>query len=539
MLTSFIILALGAALAAIALLRPVAAPLALLALLAPGCSASGESGHAGLLALMALTVVGLVITTNIPTSLFRPGAYFSFVFTTNQRGLTPLPQRVLLVGTMGAGTGVAGTIYQIIDARDSDSYFLQGSPLALMCRKALEQAAFQGTSPEIYAIGIAEPGGGTKHVHTLTFTGPATADGNVVIRIAGRTITTGVQSGQADTVIAAAVQQQIAAQHANLPIVATVALGVVTCTAVVKGENGADVDYSTEKLPTGVGLAHADTVAGAGVIDITASLDAAVDKDYDGVAIENDAAADVADWVAHANTQWGYANKRYRFGFIGETSSLSTANTRSASGNVYHLHVISAEGSPSLPCEVAAAAAVRVWGTERANANYDGMVLCLYPPPNASVYTGAEIESALQSGTTPLMPDETGTRMKIERLVTTKVTTSSAPDYATFDLATPRVGSLMARQIDIRFRRMQGPDFLMDLDPDSPEYVKDRVRDMVIGLHRDFEALRYIQNVETLIDQILVEPNPSVIGRLDLANPIDVVSPFHQLAVVNHVSIGA
>ncbi len=511
--------------------------------------ALGAAAACGALLLFLLSPAALgvalfgTITTGVPTNIFAPGTYHTFLFSTGQRGLTPLPQRVLMVGTMLAtGTATAGVPVQIFDAADAATKFGQGSPVTLMCRKALGQASFQKVSPEIWAVGIAEPAGGgaAKNVHTLTLTGPATADGNVIIRIMGRTITTGVQNGQSANTVAAAMQQSIASQHADLRVIATVVGAVVTCTDTVTGENGGDVVFTTVQTPAGIAIAHATGTAGVGITDVTASLDAAIDRDYHGIALENHKAADIADAVAHTSAKWAYNVKRYRWIFIADTTSLSSGNALAAAANDFTVHVIGCEDSPSLPAEIAAASATRVWGTQRANANYDGMGLLIYPPTtSSSVYTGAEVESALQSGQTPLIPDITGQRVKFVRLVTTKVTTASAPDYSTFDLASSRVAALMAQQIDIRYaKEFTGEDAIMDLDEDSDEYVVNSVRDMVIGIHRDFEALRYIQHVDEHIDEILVAPNGIALGRLDCANPFEVISPLHQTAFRHHVQIG-
>lgn len=544
---SIVLLAAALIAAAVLARRGVAGLLAAAMMIAaPGCSSAGDAAAAGTLLTLVATALGLAmlgaITTGVPSSLLRPGSYHTFVFSTGSRGLTRLPQRVLLVGTMLAtGTATAVEPTQIFDALDADTKFGQGSPLALMARAALAQAAFQKTSPEIWCVGIAEPsGGGTaKNVHTFTLTGPATADGTLTVRIAGRTISCGVQNGQANTVVATALQQACAAQHANLPVIATVAGAVVTLTATVKGVNGGDVAFQTIKLPAGIGLAHATGTAGAGTIDITAALDASLGRDYQGIAVENNETGDVDDATDHTAVAWGYATKRYRWVFFGVNSSLADGTTLAASANDFTIIVITCEDCPNLAGEMAACAAVRVFGTERANANYDGMMLKLYPPDTASsVFSGAEIESCLQGGATPLMPDSTGQRVKIERLVTTKITTSSAPDYSTFDLCTSRVAALMAQQIDIRYaQEFTGEDALLDLDENSPEYVVDAVRDMVIDIHRRFEAIRYIRNVEDHKDEILVEPNPDTAGRLDGVNPITVVSPLHQTAWVHQVQI--
>jgi phage tail sheath gpL-like len=160
-------------------------------------------------------------------------------------------------------------------------------------------------------------------------------------------------------------------------------------------------------------------------------------------------------------------------------------------------------------------------------------VVALYPPVASSVFKATEIESALSGGVTPLRPTKEGDRSEIVRLVTTKVTTSSAPDFATFDLATSRTAAYMARQVDIRYTTEFSQELLVT-DDDAPENVLKRVRDMLIGVHEAMETQRYIRDLDSFLPQIIVEENASVAGRLDASNPFRVVSPLHQAAFVHH-----
>jgi hypothetical protein len=60
----------------------------------------------------------MTINTGISSSLRRPQTFHTFTYQQGGRSLVPLPQRLLLIGTMKGGTAVAGTIYQINDPRD-------------------------------------------------------------------------------------------------------------------------------------------------------------------------------------------------------------------------------------------------------------------------------------------------------------------------------------------------------------------------------------------------------------------------------------
>ncbi len=478
------------------------------------------------------------IETGVPSNIRSPGSYHTFVFTAAVAGLLALPQRVALVGMKSAaGTATAEQPVEVFDGTDADAKFGAGSELALMCRKAFEQGMMNGGAmPKIWGCPIAEPGAGTAHAKTLTFTGPATQDGNVEFTVAGRPIIVGVANGASANTIAAAVEKALDSKANTLPVTAGVAAAVVTCTHVTKGENGQDVDYTTKKLPTGVGLAYADGAAGAGVVDITNALDALLDKDYDAVAIANRKAADITDAKANTTIAWGFAQKRYRHIVMGDPTTLSAAQTLAAASNDYTVIIASCEDSPSLPGEIATAVAVYAWAKDRPNANCDYGKLALYPPPLASsVFTATERESLLEAGVTPLIPTAEGDALQIVRLVTTKVTTNSAPDYATFDLAVTRTAAYRARQIDARYAQ-EFPQELMVVDPDDPSNVLLRVADMIFGVDTTMEAARMLRDVEALRASLQVVESATQ-GRVDADSWFRVVSPLHQLACRHHGTI--
>ncbi|MDQ3153631.1 MAG: hypothetical protein M3R63_18595 [Actinomycetota bacterium] len=475
----------------------------------------------------------MTIDTQLASSVRRPGSFHRFVFANFGRGLVPLDLRMACVGMMTtAGSATAEVVYEVGDDADADAKFGPGSELALMLRKAFAQARLQGASPQIYAVGLTPPGAGTAQVNTLTFTGPATEDGNFVLRVAGRTITVGVTNGDANTDVAAALEDLLDALTTTLPITAGVAGAVVTCTNVHKGENGGDVDYEVVETPSGIACVIASSATGSGVTDITNALDALLGLNIDVVAIANRKSADVTDSKANTATAWGAGEKKYRWVVIGDPTTLSAANTLSTAANDKTVIIASYEGSPSLPGEIAAAVACYAWAKERPNANYDGGVLDLYPPAVASVYTTTEIESALAVGTTPLKPTPGRDQTEIVRLVTTKTVTSSSPDFVLFDLATSRTAAYMARQIEAAYVS-QFVQEVMVVDDDSPDNVLDRIRDSVVGVHRAMESLGFIRDVDDFLGEIVVEEAEDPSGRVNVNNPFRVVSPLHQAAFVH------
>jgi phage tail sheath gpL-like len=473
-----------------------------------------------------------VIITNVPSSKRRPGGYAQYKFVPSGNQLVPLPLRVVAIaqGTTGATLAV-DTPTQIFDEDDADAKAGKGSDLALMLRKMLDQAALIGTSPEIWAVRVTSPAGVAAQ-NTITVTGPATASGTLTIRAAGRTLYVGVSSGDSANTIAAAIKAQWDLGASDLPGTAAVATNVVTVTAPHTGVTSNDVVFSTETPIAGVGIAYAQSVAGTGVANVATALDALFDKDYDGLALANHAAADVTNLLTHVTSAWGASQQRPRHAFIGERGSLGTATTLATAANDKSIIVVNAEGTGSTPGEIAAAAATAWFAYEAPNTNMDGVRLALFAPTPALAFTDAEVESALASGVTPLTPTADGA-LKIEMLTTTATTVNGAPFEGLKEAAVSRTAAWMGRQIHARFTA----EFRQETLAETSEGVgvKDRIRDMVISVQRSAESQGYIRNVDDYLEQILVEEAPAPPGRVNVTNPFRVAGPLHQAVFVHTI----
>ena len=275
----------------------------------------------------------MTINTSISPSLRNPQTFHRFFYQLGSASLTPLPRRMAMIGTQKGGTATASQIYAINDPGETDALFGDGSPLALMCRKAFETGSRLGGQPFLFAVGVVEPAAGAQRVQTLTVTGTATAADNLVVSIAGRSITIGVSVGDTAATVAAALNAAINAAKKLLPVTSGVAAGVVTTTAVAKGVNGLDIAFSVDKVPAGLTVVSAQSVAGSGVADPTAALAAVAGPDFDAIALENHAAADIALALTHVTSAWLPAEKRWRWILLGETGSIGTATALASAAN--------------------------------------------------------------------------------------------------------------------------------------------------------------------------------------------------------------
>ncbi len=485
-----------------------------------------------------------MINTGVSAQLRRPQTFHSFTYQYATRTLVPLPLRIALIGAMSsAGTATAATVYEVADQGQSDGLFGVSSELALMCRKAFDTGARLQKGPRVYAVAVAEPGGGTANVQTITVTGTATADGNAIIRVAGRTATVGIRTGDTQNTVATAISNALKTIQATLPVTVTVATNVVTLTHPTKGINGVDVAVSISQAVAGSSLAVATTATGAGVIDITAALDALAPLPFDGIAISNHAAADITDITTDIASRWSYSEKRWRYYFLGEMGSIGTATALAAAANHQGVVIGSMEGCLSTAGEMATALAYATFSRERPNANYDGLKIPLYPPAAATVYTPTEVETAIDAGLTPLTAEiDPFTRnvtegvARIERMITTKTTISSAPFEVLRDLAVSRTGVYFAQQLDAAYAAR----FSADANPEgtlATDDTIDQVRDMIEGIARLLEESSIVRDVDDNLARLVVERDSVSIGRFNVDVAYTVVVGLHQIAYVHRVQV--
>ena len=94
------------------------------------------------------------------------------------------------------------------------------------------------------------------------------------------------------------------------------------------------------------------------------------------------------------------------------------------------------------------------------------------------------------------------------------------------DIAFPRTSAFRQEQIEIKFKAG------FSQENDTPE-VRARVRDMIIENDRAMEALGYLQDVDTFLDQYQVEKSTTTVGRYIAAGAFRVAGPLHQLVNKN------
>lgn len=469
----------------------------------------------------------------VPSTTRTPGNYHEFDLLSAARGITPTQARVLGIGMMAAaGSATADEPVQVFSNADADAKFGQGSEAALLARIALEVGKRKGISPEVWVIPIADPAGTAAIYHLTTTIGTAAAAGDIVFRICGRTLRASISKDDDEAASAIAIKAAIdayQAKYGDLPVTATIiddaTDNIVALTAVNTGVNGNDIDVEVVDVGlTELIVTPTAPTPGVGVGDPTGALTASLAATYETLALMNHAAQDVTDLVAHMDEAWAPDSKRWRFGFIGETGTLATVSALAAGGNDERVHFIGCEDARSLPGELAMAEATAVALRARPNYNWDGDELPLYGPPESSVWDATEIESALASGVTPLVPNDERTQLKTVRLINSITTVSGAPAPEEIrDLAPLRGMVTVTRDLDAVVERQFGAQ-------NKSERVRKAIKSVCYQRLKLWESrpLEVLQNVDTWFKSFSVDPDPGNPFRALIKNPLSVIPNLHQ-----------
>lgn len=192
-----------------------------------------------------------------------------------------LPQRIAIIGEANTAnqTDLVTSGVQITSARQAGQLYGYGSPIhrAMCILRPASGIGVGGIPTYVYAQAAA--GGGAARVQTITITGTATGNSTHTVVISGRRGLDGVSydvnvvSGDTPTLIAAKVRDVIN-NVLGTPVIATAALGVVTCTAKWVGLTSQDINITVDNNDVGVGVTYAvaETAAGSGTPSVAAAL---------------------------------------------------------------------------------------------------------------------------------------------------------------------------------------------------------------------------------------------------------------------------
>lgn len=459
----------------------------------------------------------------IPASTRKPGVYAEWNTKLAVRNLPTNRQRVLLIAQHTTNLGAVSALTDVYSAAEVAERYGAGSQAHLMADAAIKAYANAALS----IITLADHSAGVAASGKITITGNATTQGVLRVGIGNADVLmVPVAAGDSADTVGKAVKAAIAAQP-GLPVSAAEAAGVVTITAKNKGAEGNAIRLLA--ACTAAGISTTVTAMANGLVnpDIAAALNAVVAEGHHIIACGINDETNLLKLRAHLDTVASPMEKRWAIGVYGQTGTLAQATT--LAGRLNHGHIVSAwyRGTPSLPCELAAAFAAVMASEEDPARPLNTLALnsigvCESKDKNMRT----EQENALYNGVTPIETSPAGTQAQIVRAITTYTKTANGTaDESLLDVTTVRTLIYVSRacvdRIALRFPR----DKLSDRTPP-------RVRSELIDVLMRCEELEILERVEENLPKLIVERDLQNTGMLNCRIPSDVVNGLHVVGMV-------
>lgn len=475
---------------------------------------------------------------SIPISLRTPGQYIEFDGSKAVSGLPQAPAAALIIGQRRvSGTVPANTPLRVVSLDHAIQAFGRGSTTAAMVK------AFRRADPytELWAIATADGGGSVAAVQTITVSGPATGAGTIALMIAGQAVNLAVASGDTSDAIATALRLAINAVL-DLPVTATVAASVVTVTASNKGTSGNDIDYrhsyyQGQKLPAGVDLAFAVSVAGTGDPDIASVIAAIGDRHFTSIVLGFPSAATWAVIEPELADRWGPMRMIEGMVYASVRGTVSGLATIGAARNSPYVSMIGARSVPNPPWEWAATYGAVVGFNAAIDPARPFQTLAMpgmLPPAEGARFTRSERELLLIDGISTFTVDPGGSVL-IERAITTYQTNAfGIEDIAFLDVNTPLTLAYLRlavrSRIALKFPRhkLASDDAIFGA---GQAIVTPRIiRAELIALFRELEDAGLVEGLDQFVADLIVERDAGDPNRVNALIPPDIVNQFRVFA---------
>jgi phage tail sheath gpL-like len=489
--------------------------------------------------------------SQIPANLRLPGIFIEV--DPSKASRSDDPGRILLVGQkLAAGTAAANVPVPVTSVDDAKLQFGVGSMLAAMM-DALRQADPFGL---IWALPMADAGGGVAATGTITVNTAPTAPGVIPLYVAGVKVPVAVAGTETTTTAATAIAAAINA-NADLPVTAAAVAAVVTLTARNKGTLGNDIDVryawlgnaGGEALPTGYTGAIVAMANGATDPDIMAGLAALGDTTFDFIVMPyTDAGNLTAASSAMNDTTGRWAFNRMLWGhvFTAKRGTVSSLTTFGLGRNDPHITVRGFNLSPTpvwrwiAATQGAEAVALR---NDPARPTQTIAVPGLLAPPLGSTgrFTQAERQTLLSTGISTTTYDADGT-VRLERTISTyQLNGTGQPDEAwlsvekTFTLM--RVHRRLRAALSAKYQRAKiandGTRSALGNGVITPSIA----RADVIAEMRNMEGDGLLDNVDGVLAQVLVERDPQNPDRLNVLFPPPLIGQGRIFAVLSQFRV--
>jgi len=465
--------------------------------------------------------------------------------------------RTLIVGQKtSAGSATAGTMYSIRTADEAAVYFGRKSQLYRACKRFLQSYP----TGVLKAVGIADNSGGTASVFTLTFTGPATADGTVTLYLVGQRVQVAVTSGDSADDVADAVNTAVGLMP-EIPFTSAVLSNVVTLTAVHKGlvsnvavrKNHRGIEAG-EVLPAGIGCAIAQTTQGATNPTASSAFTNIADEAFRYIVFPWTDSTNLTAVQEEMERRWGPTVGRRGHAFVGLVGSYSTlasaGDARTTDSHITHFGFESACASPAYELVASAVGCIARVADQVASAPARGQKLASGPDvadallgaPRDGLFDWDDRNGLYAAGITPLV--SVGWSLLVERVKTLYKNnpTTGLPDKKFRDVTTmlalaeviDRLHDTIAATYPAHIIVEDGVPVRAGIKVVRPSDI----RSLILSVYQEATTDALTRGLEEFKGALNVEPDADNANRINFLAPLHMTAPLYQVAGLARVKVG-
>lgn len=479
----------------------------------------------------------------IPSDILLPLVYMEFAGRAPTAAGALVNPTVFLGQKLAAGSATAGTRVRVQSVSDAVTLFGQGSVLHRMAIKFF----LANPGGDLYAIPLADDGGGTAGSVTITATGTATAAGTLYLRVGDTLVEVAIASGTVHTDVGALIEAALDLVG-DLPVTTASATNVATVTSRHKGTVGNQVPVTInalgqaggEDLPAGISIAISATLPSNGATDPTSAtwITGMGDDAYDVVCPALTTSGMMSVLKTEMARRWGPLVAVEGHAIAAVLDSAGDLATYALARNDKHLTVLGIKETagwltPAFEIAASAAGVAALYLGNDPGAPLQGLQLpgCVC---TGTAFTATERQTLAEAGCATLTVQSGDVYLESE-VTTYTLDGSSQPDAAWQYTQNPYLLQRFKRRVKARLVA-RFPRFKLT-DDGNPTKAGQRVttpktiKGEIVAEYSDMVGDGQMENLAAFKASLIVERNATNRNRVDVLARPDLINQLRVVAI--------
>jgi phage tail sheath gpL-like len=476
----------------------------------------------------------------IPGNIRRPFVYIEFDNTRAiQGGVEKQFHNLVLGQRLSSGSVAAAVPTKVTSDSEAALAFGFGSMLHKMA-----QVYFQNnTSQDTTFVALDDNGSGAAASGTFAFSGTATENGTVYAYIGGDRYTSAVVSGDTASNVAAALIAAIQAAS-DEAVTVTQSSGTVNVIFKHKGAAGNELDLrlnyfpENEVLPAGLSCTVGVMAGGTTNPDITATIAALGDGQYDVIVMPYTDSANLVILETELANRWGPLTQNDGFAITAKNTTYGALASYGLARNSSHVATVMATKVPTAPWALAAgfAGVIALQMETDPGRPVTALPIAGVRAPGATErLTNSERNLLLFDGISTLSVDAGG-NVCIERFITMyRQNAQGAPDKSYLNANTvfllSRLRYDFRNSFLLKFPRHKLGDDGNRFGSGQAVMTPKLGKAFAIGKFNEWVEKAWVENIDQFKNDLIVERNTTDKDRLDFLLPPDLINQLLVTAV--------